>query len=309
MEDRLWPGVWVLLMQAGAFAVGGYVAARMARNRAVAHALGAWVVAMAATGADAIEGWVRDPSAGVLAGLDLPHWLDTGLSGDWERAIALVAIALAALAGALVGGAVGAAANRAALIPPPGGGGGASEDGAATRTIEVPYPVGPAAPVAADRQRHEDQQDAGGPGQADAHVAGPRPAEHQRAHRVDGRRHRLVLGERREPVRHRRRSRRRRSTRTPAAAGAGRTAAWAVSAFATDSPTNAKTHDSEKPKSSSTTRPSRSLADVWSGAGSRPRSPTDSISVTTNSVARQVGERAPGEDAPSAPSAASGAAR
>ena len=108
VEDRFWPGLWVLLIQAGAFALGGYVAARMARTRAVAHALGAWALAMVATGADAVEGWVRDPSAGVLAGLDLPHWLDTGLSGDWEAGIALVAIALAGLAGALVGGGVGA---------------------------------------------------------------------------------------------------------------------------------------------------------------------------------------------------------
>jgi hypothetical protein len=38
-----------------------------------------------------IEGWLRDPSAGVLAGLNLPHWLDTGLSEDREAAIALVA--------------------------------------------------------------------------------------------------------------------------------------------------------------------------------------------------------------------------
>jgi hypothetical protein len=143
VEDRFWPGLWVLLMQAGGFLLGGYVAARMARNRALAHAFGAWVVAMAATGADAIEAWIRDPPAGVLAGLDLPHWLDTGLVGDWEASIALVAIALAGLAGALVGGAVGAAANRAALIPVPGGGDGASGDGAVTRAIEVPYPVAP----------------------------------------------------------------------------------------------------------------------------------------------------------------------
>ena len=143
VEDRFWPGLWVLVMQAGAFLMGGYVAARMARNRAVAHALGAWVVAMAATGADAIEGWLRDPPAAVLAGLDLPHWLDTGLSGDWEAAIALVAIALAGLAGALVGGGVGAAANRAALVPAPGAAPEAAGDEPLTRKMEVPYPAAP----------------------------------------------------------------------------------------------------------------------------------------------------------------------
>jgi hypothetical protein len=143
VEDRFWPGLWVLVMQASAFALGGYVAARMARTRAMAHALGAWALAMVATGADAIEGWVRDPSAGVLAGLDLPHWLDTGLSGDWEAGIALVSIALAGLAGALVGGGIGAAANRAALVPAPGAAPETPEGAPDTRTMQVPYPAAP----------------------------------------------------------------------------------------------------------------------------------------------------------------------
>jgi hypothetical protein len=143
VEDRFWPGLWVLVMQATAFALGGYVAARMARTRAIAHALGAWALAMVATGADAIEAWLRDPPAGVLAGLDLPHWLDTGLSGDWEAGIALVAIALAGLAGALVGGGVGAAANRAALVPAPGIAPEVPGAAPGTRTMEVPYPVAP----------------------------------------------------------------------------------------------------------------------------------------------------------------------
>jgi hypothetical protein len=143
VEDRFWPGLWVLVMQAAGFALGGYVAARMARTRAIAHALGAWALAMVATGADAIEGWVHDPPAGVLAGLDLPHWLDTGLSGDWEAGIALTAIALAALAGALVGGGVGAAANRAALVTPPGLAPEVPGGEPGTRTMEVPYPAAP----------------------------------------------------------------------------------------------------------------------------------------------------------------------
>lgn len=143
VEDRFWPGLWVLVMQASGFALGGYVAARMARTRAIAHALAAWALAMVATGADAIEGWVRDPPAGVLAGLDLPHWLDTGLSGDWEAGIALVSIALAGLAGALVGGGIGAAANRAALVPAPGAAPETPEGGPVTRTAQVPYPAAP----------------------------------------------------------------------------------------------------------------------------------------------------------------------
>ena len=90
-----------------------------------------------------IEAWLRDPPAGVLAGLDLPHWLDTGLSGDWEAGIALTAIALAALAGALVGGGVGGAANRAALVSPPVLTPEVPGSAPGTRTMEVPYPAAP----------------------------------------------------------------------------------------------------------------------------------------------------------------------
>jgi hypothetical protein len=54
----------------------------------------------------------RDEGGSVLARLDLPHWTDTGLSGTWEEGIALATIALAGLAGALLGGSLAAAANR-----------------------------------------------------------------------------------------------------------------------------------------------------------------------------------------------------
>jgi hypothetical protein len=111
VEDRLMPGIWMLVIQAGAFAVGGYAAARMARARALLHAGLAWVVAMLATGADAVVDALRDDGGSVLARLDLPHWAHTGLSGAWEEGLALAIIALAGLAGALVGGSLAAAAN------------------------------------------------------------------------------------------------------------------------------------------------------------------------------------------------------
>jgi hypothetical protein len=111
VEDRLMPGIWMLVIQAGAFAVGGYAAARLARARALLHAGLAWVVAMLATGADAVVDALRDDGGSVLARLDLPHWAHTGLSGAWEEALALAIIALAGLAGALVGGSLAAAAN------------------------------------------------------------------------------------------------------------------------------------------------------------------------------------------------------
>jgi len=112
VEDRLMPGIWMLVIQAGAFLVGGYAAARLARARALLHAGLAWAVAMLATGADAIIDARRDDGGSVLARLDLPHWAGTGLSGAWEEGLALAAFALAGLAGALIGGSLAAAANR-----------------------------------------------------------------------------------------------------------------------------------------------------------------------------------------------------
>jgi hypothetical protein len=116
VEDGFWPGIWAMLVQAGSFALGGYAAARLARTRALIHATLAWLVAMLATGADALVVSLRDGGESVLAALDLPHWAETGLSGRWEEVLALGVIALAGLAGALLGGSFGAAANRAAAV-------------------------------------------------------------------------------------------------------------------------------------------------------------------------------------------------
>ena len=143
VEDRFWPGLWVLVMQASGFALGGYVAARMARTRAIAHALAAWALAMVATGADAIEGWVRDPPAGVLAGLDLPHWLDTGLSGDWEAGIALVSHRARRPGRGARRGRDRGRREQGGPRPGPGAAPETPEGGPVTRTAQVPYPAAP----------------------------------------------------------------------------------------------------------------------------------------------------------------------
>jgi hypothetical protein len=117
VEDRFLPGLWVVAVQAGAFVLGGYAAARIARRNGLLHAGLAWCVAMLATGADAVVIGLRDGGDSVLERLGLPHWVHTGLSGTWEEALALAAIALAGLAGALIGGSLGAAANRVAPGP------------------------------------------------------------------------------------------------------------------------------------------------------------------------------------------------
>jgi hypothetical protein len=112
VEDRFLPGLWVMVVQAGAFLVGGYAAGRLARAQPLLHAGLAWALAMLATAIDAIAIAVRDGGDSVLQGLGLPHWAHTGLSGAWEEALALGCLALVGLAGALAGGSLAAAANR-----------------------------------------------------------------------------------------------------------------------------------------------------------------------------------------------------
>jgi hypothetical protein len=111
-----WAGLWMLVVQAGAFLIGGYVAARMARNRAMAHAVLVWVLAIAATAAELITQRVRTGGSSVLDQIGVAHWTDTGFQNDWRLWLVLAAFTGAALLGALIGGALGAAANRAAVI-------------------------------------------------------------------------------------------------------------------------------------------------------------------------------------------------
>ena len=109
-------GLWMLLVEAGAFIGGGYVAARMARNHAIAHAAVMWVVFMAATVADALVQQARAGGSSVLRQIGMPSWGDTGLHNDWRLWVALAVFAAAALIGSLIGGALGASANRAQVI-------------------------------------------------------------------------------------------------------------------------------------------------------------------------------------------------
>ena len=111
--DGFAAGAWIAIVQAGAFLLGGYVAARSARGRGLTHAVLAWAVAMIATGADAIVADWRDAES-VLEPLYIPFWIGSGLGQSLDAALALGAFAVAALAGVLIGGAMGAAANRAA---------------------------------------------------------------------------------------------------------------------------------------------------------------------------------------------------
>ena len=121
--DGTLPGLYLVAVQAGAFLLGGYAAARYARGRGMLHAALAWALAMIATGADTFVADSRNGES-VLESLFIPFWIDNGMSASLETALALGAFAVAGLAGALIGGALGTAANQAAtrtVAVPPGG--------------------------------------------------------------------------------------------------------------------------------------------------------------------------------------------
>lgn len=112
-EDGFAAGFWLAVIQAGAFILGGYAAARIARRNGIRHAVLAGVFALLATGADAITSAARDEPQ-VVAALGLPYWNETGLGSGFDAVVALVIFAVVALAGAFVGGMLGQTVNLAA---------------------------------------------------------------------------------------------------------------------------------------------------------------------------------------------------
>lgn len=145
-----WPSIWMLVVQAGAFVVGGYVAGRMARRRGVSHAVAAWILAMLATGADAIIAAGRGGPQ-VIQHLGLPTWVHNGIAPSFGAGLAFALLALGSLIGAVVGGALAQAANRLDLIvvpAEPAAAGGAAAAPAAP-AAPAPAPAAPAAPAQA----------------------------------------------------------------------------------------------------------------------------------------------------------------
>jgi hypothetical protein len=108
-------GLWLLVIQAGAFLIGGYVAARMARTAALMHAALAWLFAMLATGADAIVANARDGES-VVRALDIPSWAGHGYATD-RIGIPLAIFAVASLVVALWGGAIAGGVTRTERSP------------------------------------------------------------------------------------------------------------------------------------------------------------------------------------------------
>jgi len=115
IDDGLGAGIWLLVIQAGAFLLGGYAAARMARAHGVLHAAAVWLLAMLATGADAVVQTVRDGGESPLAQLGIPYWVGTGFEDDAAFVGALAIFAGVSLVAAIIGGIMGQAANRAAM--------------------------------------------------------------------------------------------------------------------------------------------------------------------------------------------------
>lgn len=112
-DGGFWAGIWGLVVSGGAFVLGGYNAARLARANGTRHAVLVWVVAMAATGADAIIETIRDGTEGVVQLIvGVPFWAETGLTGEAEAVLVLAIFAGVSLAGAIIGGGLGQTANR-----------------------------------------------------------------------------------------------------------------------------------------------------------------------------------------------------
>lgn len=112
-DDGFWAGIWGLIVNGGAFLLGGYAAARIARANGTRHAVLVWVIAMLATGADAIIDMLRNGTEGVVQLIiGVPFWDGTGLTGEGEAILVLAIFAGVSLAGAIIGGGLGQTANR-----------------------------------------------------------------------------------------------------------------------------------------------------------------------------------------------------
>lgn len=112
-DPGFWAGVWALVVSGGAFVLGGYAAARVARANGTRHAVLVWVLAMAATAADAINATIGTAGDGIISRIiGIPFWGRTGLTGEAEAVLVLALFAGVSLLGALLGGGLGQTANR-----------------------------------------------------------------------------------------------------------------------------------------------------------------------------------------------------
>ncbi len=115
VDSGFFAGLWMLVVQVGAFIVGGFVAGRMARGKTLLHAALAWLVAVIATAVDGVVAALRDSGSSILGALRLPQWAD--LDYDTVVIVPLVIFAAGSLIGTLIGGMLAAGANRSDRTP------------------------------------------------------------------------------------------------------------------------------------------------------------------------------------------------
>jgi hypothetical protein len=105
-------GIAVLVLLFVAYFAGGYVAGRMARFDGLRQGVATWLVGLLVVVALAVAGWALGSEYNVLADLDLPRIpVDEG-TVTTGGIIALVAVLLVTLAGAVLGGKTGERYHR-----------------------------------------------------------------------------------------------------------------------------------------------------------------------------------------------------
>ncbi len=105
-------GIALVVVLFLAYLAGGYVAGRMARFDGIRQGIAVWLIGLLVVAALAIAGLVFGSEYNVLQRLDLPRIpIDEG-TGTTGGIIALVAVVLATLIGAILGGKLGTRYHR-----------------------------------------------------------------------------------------------------------------------------------------------------------------------------------------------------
>jgi hypothetical protein len=105
-------GILLVVVLAIAYFAGGYVAGRLARFDGARQGLGVWIIGVVLVAAFAVAGWLFGSDYNVLNRLNLPNIpIDQG-SLTTGGIVALVALALATLIAAMLGGKVGERYHR-----------------------------------------------------------------------------------------------------------------------------------------------------------------------------------------------------
>jgi len=103
-------GIVLLVILFVSYSAGGYVAGRMARFNGAKQGLVVWLWGVVTTGVIVILAAVARPTSDVVAGLDIPAFVNSALG--LATGLGILAAALVALIGAIIGGLVGMRFHR-----------------------------------------------------------------------------------------------------------------------------------------------------------------------------------------------------